>query len=333
MHIPLGCIVCDPFIEFIELVTNAEIVFSPKTMFEKLYYDICYLAHRNVYSTDELARTQCERIGDRLQILFEHMTVECPWSAKVHEDNLKHQNKYWGWLKSNETCFVCIRRSPEHVLPCGHSICDICVKIFGEVSMSAEEEYIVTGCTLCGAEKSLTVRMKPATCAARVLSIDGGGPRGVIPLENLEILQGFLGDVPLCDMIDLTVGCSSGGLIALSKFMLRMDITSCKELFQDLAKKVLSPARKKRLLRSWLSDSLYDVTALENALQDHYSITRRMFDTPQGCLSSGKVAVSASEIKVGAPFIFTNYNGAAPHRAQSGPVSSSSCLKVMLTSL
>jgi hypothetical protein len=154
------------------------------------------------------------------------------------------------------------------------------------------------------------------------LSIDGGGPRGVIPLGNLEILQELLGsELSICDMIDLVVGCSSGGLIALSKFMLRMDITSCNVLFQDLVKKVLSPARKKRLLRSWLSDGLYDVKALEDALQDHYGATRRMFDTPQACISAGKVAVSASEIKMGAPFIFTNYNGAAPYRAQSGLIS------------
>jgi hypothetical protein len=119
-------------------------------------------------------------------------------------------------------------------------------------------------------------------------------------------------------MVDLTVGCSSGGLIALSKFMLRVDAETCKTLFQVLAKKVLSPTRRKRLLRSWLSDGMYDAGTLEDALKEHYNPTRRMFDTPQACISSGKVAVTASEIKVGAPFIFTNYNGAAPHRAESG---------------
>lgn len=288
-------------------------------MFQHLYYEICYLAHRKVYSTDELAQAQCEKIGNCLHDLFEYMKVKSYPSAEVHNKNLELQTKYWGWLQSNKTCFVCIRRSPEHVLPCGHSICDICVKIFGCVSVTREEEYIVSRCNLCGAKQSLTVRIKPVTCAARVLSIDGGGPRGIIPLENLEIMQQFLGpQLPLCDMIDLTVGCSSGGLIALSKFILRLDITSCKNLFQDLAKKVLSPAKKKRLLRSWLSDGLYNADTLEDSLRDHYTATRRMFDTPQDLISAGKVAVSASEIQAGAPFIFTNYNGSAPHRAQSG---------------
>ena len=293
--------------------------FCPRQIFYTLYYETCFMAHRKIYSTEELATTQCDRIASRLETLFEYMTLESCASADVHKDNLKSQNKYWEWLRSNKTCLICIRRSPEHVLPCGHSICDICTQIFGDASLGTEWEYRLPLCILCGAPKTLSVRIKPSTSAARVLSIDGGGPRGIIPLENLEILQQILGSgLPLYDMIDLTVGSSSGGLISLSKFMLRMDIESCKSLFQDLAKRVFSPSRKKRLLRSWLSDSVYDVAALEEALKEHYTPTRKMFDTPETCMSSGKVAVTASEIKAGAPFIFANYNGAAPHRAESG---------------
>ncbi|CAG8074119.1 unnamed protein product [Penicillium olsonii] len=293
--------------------------FSPRVVFDRLYHEICYQAHREVYSTDELATLQCGRIGSRLTVLFEYMKGASTSSAEIHKDNLTDQAKYWGWLRCNRTCILCLRRSPEHVLPCHHSICDTCVRVFGVATLCYEEEYLIPECPLCRSADSLTVRIKPSTCAARVLSIDGGGPRAVIPLENLEILQGILGDhIPICDMVDLTVGCSSGGLISLSKFMLRMDVGVCKDLFQELAKKVLSPARKKRFLRSWLSDGVYDARDLENALQDHYGQTRRMFDTPQNSLSAGKVAILASEIKAGAPFIFTNYNGAAPHRAQSG---------------
>lgn len=247
------------------------------------------------------------------------MTLNSSESSVVHLENIKTQGSYWGWLRSNRTCLVCIRRSPEHTMPCGHSICDFCVQIFGVLSPYREEEFSISTCPLCGSNKVLTVRLKPSTSAARVLSIDGGGPRGIVPLENLAILQQLLGDgLPLSDLIELTVGCSSGGLISLSNFMLRMEIGSCKSLFQDLARKVLAPARKKRFLGSWLSDGLYDVKVLEQVLKDHYTQTRRMFDTAENCLSSNKVAVIASEIKDGAPFIFANYNGSAPHRAEPG---------------
>lgn len=44
-----------------------------------------------------------------------------------------------------------------------------------------------------------------------MLSIDGGGTRGVIPLEHLRLLQDALGpDCALQDMFDLAVGTSSG---------------------------------------------------------------------------------------------------------------------------
>lgn len=113
-------------------------------LFEKIYYETCYLAHRNVYSSDELARMQCERIGDRFQMLFDRMVFQRMTSAHIHEENLKRQTKYWGWLRSNKTCLTCLRRGPEHVLLCGHSVCDICVRVYGKISISTEEEYTLS---------------------------------------------------------------------------------------------------------------------------------------------------------------------------------------------
>lgn len=54
-----------------------------------------------------------------------------------------------------------------------------------------------------------------------------------------------------------------------------------KKAFPSLSEKVLLPARRKRPLRSWLSDGMYDAGKLEDAIKEHYSPTRRMFDTPQ----------------------------------------------------
>jgi hypothetical protein len=74
------------------------------------------------------------------------------------------------------------------MLPCGHSIYDIYTMIFGDISLLVEDKYLIPRCTLYRATKPLTVRIKLAIYAARVLSIDRGGPRGVIPLRNLKIL-------------------------------------------------------------------------------------------------------------------------------------------------
>jgi patatin-like phospholipase/acyl hydrolase len=46
-----------------------------------------------------------------------------------------------------------------------------------------------------------------------ILAIDGGGVRGVIPLEYLTLIQENLGqDCNLRDLVDLAVGPSSGVL-------------------------------------------------------------------------------------------------------------------------
>jgi hypothetical protein len=54
------------------------------------------------------------------------------------------------------------------------------------------------------------VDLKPTTAGVRLIGIDGGGARGVTPLEFMGELQRLLGDCQLHDMIDLALGTSSG---------------------------------------------------------------------------------------------------------------------------
>lgn len=54
---------------------------------------------------------------------------------------------------------------------------------------------------------------KPPTAAGCILTIDGGGVRGVIALECLDIIQNALGPgCELQDLFDLAIGTSSGKL-------------------------------------------------------------------------------------------------------------------------
>ena len=64
---------------------------------------------------------------------------------------------------------------------------------------------------LCGRVSYLRAELKPPTAGVRVLSIDGGGVRGIVPLEFLNALQGLLGfDMHLQHMFDLAFGTSAG---------------------------------------------------------------------------------------------------------------------------
>lgn len=320
MHIHLECTVGLLLSLLIQLApTHLASVFCPESVFWSLYRAPCFTAHCQVYSTDEPSMLQCNKIEKHFIDLFGRMERTSEISSQIHSHNIKSQNRFWTWTHLNATCLTCLRRSPEHPQSCGHSICDTCAEVFGESRPHAEYEYVVSQCIPCGNPVSLTVRLKPPTAAPRLLSIDGGGSRAVIPLENLEMLQKLIGfDLPLCDLFDLSVGSSSGGLIAMTISILHMEIWRCKEVFRSLCKGLFSAANRRNFLKAWVSDSTYNSTALEEMLKEHFGPDRRMFDTPVSLVSTGKVAVTASSIKDGTPFIFTNYNGMAPRRKDPG---------------
>jgi patatin-like phospholipase/acyl hydrolase len=50
----------------------------------------------------------------------------------------------------------------------------------------------------------------------RILSIDGGGIKGVFPAAFLAHIEGTLGGAPISDFFDLIAGTSTGGIIALA---------------------------------------------------------------------------------------------------------------------
>ncbi|KAJ7878256.1 acyl transferase/acyl hydrolase/lysophospholipase [Mycena leptocephala] len=87
----------------------------------------------------------------------------------------------------------------------------------------------------------------PGTPGLRLLSLDGGGIRGLSMLIILEDLMWKikvaedLPDVPLpCNYFDLIGGTSTGGLIALMLGRLRMSVKDAVKAYGELSKEVFS---------------------------------------------------------------------------------------------
>ena len=121
---------------------------------------------------------------------------------------------FWHSAKSNKTCFTCLQSVPDHALPCGHVFCEKCVVDFGQSSENQRSCIEMTCCVLCLSHRSKqpqTFRLKPKLAGVRVLTLDGGGVRGIVELAILAEIERRVGlDIPIRDMFDLIVGTSTG---------------------------------------------------------------------------------------------------------------------------
>jgi uncharacterized protein len=88
--------------------------------------------------------------------------------------------------------------------------------------------------------------LDPNTGPKRILALDGGGIRGVLTLEYLEVIEALLRqrrndlNLLLCDYFDLIGGTSTGSIIAAG-LAYGMSVREIKELYYGLGAKVFVP--------------------------------------------------------------------------------------------
>jgi len=177
---------------------------------ESVYQHDLQSALREVYGLEGWAQKYKTLQAEFLQ---DFQALKFSSAADLHCTRIDSQD-HWVTIKSNKTCFFCIMRSPQHVLSCAHALCDVCVRVLGSTGLNIEFCYTIAGCIFCKGRGSLTTILKPPTCGSRLLSIDGGGTRSVIPLETLKLFQEILGSgLTLQDFFDLSIGTSGGKLV------------------------------------------------------------------------------------------------------------------------
>ncbi len=185
-------------------------MFDPELVYDQIYKPLCVQSLVVSSKKQSLVPRRNQAIRDSLGDQFSVMQISGETADSIHRSNFGSINIPWASFRSNQTCLPCLRRKPEHVLSCGHSVCDTCVRIFGRPVSGSECTYELGSCLLCSSGW-LTVALKPPTAGVRILSIGGGGIRGVVPLEFLGILQNIVGpNCPVRDQFDLAFGTSSG---------------------------------------------------------------------------------------------------------------------------
>lgn len=107
----------------------------------------------------------------------------------------------------------------------------------------------------------------------KILSIDGGGIRGVFPAAYLaEIEKRFLGGAPITDHFDMVAGTSTGGIIALA-LAKGMTAQGALDIYLNKGDRIFPTLKgRERLIRSVKSvgQPKYDQDVLRAALEEEF---------------------------------------------------------------
>jgi hypothetical protein len=176
--------------------------FPPGIVFATLYARSCkQLLHGQ--STESLME---------IHRCFENLAVQMTASrssADIRKDCMQRFHQQYAQSFSSTVCMVCLFRPPEHMLSCRHSVCENCLAIFGRPSHHAEYQIELSQCPICNDECGIVFRQLPPTKHPIILSLDGGGVRGIIQLGLLMVLETRLG-VSIAEVVDLCIGTSVG---------------------------------------------------------------------------------------------------------------------------
>ncbi|SCN98200.1 uncharacterized protein FFNC_10015 [Fusarium fujikuroi] len=322
--------------------------FAPKEIFSLLYEDHLKNACGHRVMKFEESNSVVLRSGflDLVRKHFEHYaqltTHGSKLPAEIHIENLDRSRSHWQDVYSNSVCLACLRRMPIYDLPCGHVICGNCVSVFGEESKKEPYLFFVRRCFLCQVvmPKDLCIRMHPPTAGAGIICIDGGGIRGIMPLQIIKRIKDRINlPIPFQRFIKVAFGISSGGLIVADLFINGSSVEESSEKFEALAKNIFQrrvlpnvPFMPKVLrnmlplvadclhplpsllyladiLVSYFNDGLYASSNIETALKRVFGANRSILDissaTFTGTLIGLPVATANDKPTCR---IFSNYN-------------------------
>ncbi len=143
----------------------------------------------------------------------------------------------------------------------------------------------------------------------RILALDGGGLRGVIPASFLAEVERRIG-APAGQYFDLIAGTSTGGLIALG-LGLGYSAQEILRLYKQWGPVVFPQRRGPRLLPPGMAAPMYDLDKLARVLREAWG-DRRLGE------SRSRLVITAYDLKAGTTHVWrTAHVPAAEHHAET----------------
>ncbi|KAG8002506.1 Calcium-independent phospholipase A2-gamma [Nibea albiflora] len=142
----------------------------------------------------------------------------------------------------------------------------------------------------------------------RVLSIDGGGTRGVVPLQVLKLLEAETGK-KIHQLFDYICGVSTGAVLAFMLGLAHFSLEECAEMYRRFGSEVFRQNPLVGTVKMGWSHSYYNTETWETILQEKLG-HRVLIKTAREELSPKVSAVSAVVNWGMSPkaFVFRNYN-------------------------
>jgi len=137
----------------------------------------------------------------------------------------------------------------------------------------------------------------------RVLSLDGGGIRGVATIEFLKEIEQVIG-VPIREYFDVIVGTSTGGLITSGLVYGKMSLQQCEKFYDKSVSKIFEDKSKVRVVSDVLmGNSLGNTREFERNLMEAFGETCLFEET------SPKVIMTATQYQDTnfSEFLFRNF--------------------------
>ncbi|XP_058047814.1 calcium-independent phospholipase A2-gamma isoform X2 [Ahaetulla prasina] len=142
----------------------------------------------------------------------------------------------------------------------------------------------------------------------RILSIDGGGTRGLVALQTLRKLEELTGK-PIHQLFDYICGVSTGAILAFMLGLFHIPLDECEELYRKLGTDVFKQNVIVGTVKMGWSHAFYDSEIWEKMLKERMG-SDVMFETARNP-KCPKVAAISTIVSRGTPlkaFVFRNYN-------------------------
>ncbi|XP_067448986.1 calcium-independent phospholipase A2-gamma-like [Thunnus thynnus] len=142
----------------------------------------------------------------------------------------------------------------------------------------------------------------------RVLSIDGGGTRGVVPLQVLKLLEAETGK-KVHQLFDYICGVSTGAVLAFMLGLAHFSLEECSDMYRRFGSEVFRQNRLVGTMKMGWSHSYYNTETWERILREKLG-ERILIKTARDEFSPKVSAVSAVVNWGTSPkaFVFCNYN-------------------------